>query len=152
MPPPRTPPSSMGTAAQRPLTEYVGDYCHWGFGNFSVYLKDDSLRYKFGLLMRGPLKASEKRDTFYMTLDAPLTAENYNPAYPRGFPVMFAESDGSGGKICEVKVPFLEPGLVPVFKRGMKTQMMSPSAGCPTNKASVLAMWLMVVIIALSWQ
>ena len=152
MPPPKTPTSGTGTAAQRPLTEYVGDYGHCGFGNFSVYLEDDSLRYKFGLLMRGPLKASEKRDTFYMTLDSPLTKENYDPAYPRGFPVMFAESDGSDGKIDQVKVPFLEPVLVPVFKKCMKTQMKAPSAGGPAHKASVLAMWLVVVITALSWQ
>ena len=152
MPPAQTPSSGTGTAAQRPLADYVGDYSHCGFGNFSVYLQGDSLRYKFGLLMRGPLKASEKRDTFYMTFDSPLTKENYNPAYPRGFPVTFAESDGSDGKIDEVKVPYLEPVLVPVFQKCTKSQMMPPSAGGPTHKASVLAMWLVVVITAFSWQ
>ena len=93
--------------------------------------------------MRGPLKASEKRDTFYMTLDAPLTAENYNPAYPRGFPVMFAQSDGSNGKICEVKVPFLEPALVPVFKKARKRSL---NGAVETFKATSLAVSLTTVI------
>ena len=109
-----------------------------------MYLKDDSLRYKFGLLMRGPLKPSETRDTFYTTLDHPFTAENYNPAYPRGFPVMFAESDGSGGKVDdEVKVPYLEQALFPVFK---KARERSSNDAVETFKATSLAVSLATVV------
>ena len=134
---------------QRPLTEYVGDYGHCGFGNFSVYLEDDSLRYTFGLLLRGPLKPSEKRDTFYMTLDHPLTAENYNPVYPRGFPVSFSESDGSGGNVDKVQVTYLEATLPPVF---MKARKISSSGAVETFKATSLVASLTVIVIAFSLQ
>ena len=80
-----------------------------------------------------------------MTLDFPLTKANYKLAYRRGFPVKFRESDGSDGKIDQVKVPFLEPSLVPVFKKRMKP----PGAWGPAHKASVR---MVVVITALSRQ
>ena len=141
------------TTQQRPNTDYVGVYEHWGFGNFTVYVKDDSLRYKFGLLMRGLLKPSETRDTFYMTLDHPFTRQNFNPTYPRGFPVNFTESDRSDGHVDEVKVPFLEFAFPPVFKKGWEGKEDTGTNGAiPACKACLTAALLAVITTAFYLQ
>ena len=109
--------SSTNIAQQRPLTDYVGSYEHLAFGNFTVFVKDDSLRYKFGLMLHGPLEASETRDTFFMTLDHPYAFRMYaSPRTLRRIPLYFSESGRNAGRVDEVKVPFMDSSISPVFK------------------------------------
>ena len=144
---PTPPKNGTDTVEQRPDIDYVGVYEHLAFGDFTVYLEGDSLRYKFGRLMRGTLNASETKDTLYMNLDHPLEPEIFVYKYLRGFPVMFSESGGSNGKIDEVKVPFLEYNMYPVFKKS-RSKKGKTNGAIRTNEGSSLAMSLAVVIIA----
>ena len=103
---------------QRPLLHYVGVYDHLAFGNFTVYLSNDFLHYKFGLLLHGRLNPSETRDIIFMTLDQPLAYRmNGYPEYPHGFPVYFTNSRGSGSDVDAVAVSYLQSRLPPVFKK-----------------------------------
>ena len=144
---PEPPKNGTDTVEQRPDTAYVGVYEHPAFGDFTVYLEGDFLRYKFGLLMRGTLNASETKDTLYMNLDHPLEPEIFVYGYLRGFPVMFSESDGSNGKIDEVKVPLLEDAMYPVFKKSRSKEVKTNGA-TRTHTGSSLVISSAIVITA----
>ena len=144
---PTPPKNGTDTVEQRPDKDFVGVYEHAAFGDFTVYLEGDSLRYKFGRLMHGTLNASETKDTLYMNLDYPLEPEIFVYGYLRGFPVMFYESDGSNGKIDEVKVPFLENDMYPVFKKS-RDQEVKTNGDVRTHTGSSLVISLAVVITA----
>ena len=141
-------PSDTEGVQQRPINEYVGDYEHLAFGNFTVYVRDDSLRYKFGLLLRGSLNAGETRDTFYMTTDYPFEYTMHMfPQFSRGFPVWFTKSARSDGKVDQVKVPFMEFTLPPVFEKGRNGVIgTGVNTAIPGNKASLTATSLAVII------
>ena len=124
---------------QRPSLEYVGVYEHMAFGNFTVYLNNDSLRYEFGLLLHGRLNPSDTTDKFFMTLDQPLAYRGNG--YPHGFPVYFTQSGGSGGDVDAVAVPYLESRLPPVFKKAA----IHPNAGLRKCSDSLLLL-LMVTL------
>ena len=141
-----------GIGEQRPITEYVGDYEHLAFGNFTVYVRDDSLRYKFGLLLRGSLNASETRDKFIMHIEYPFDYNIYSyPNYSNGFPVYFNESGRSDGTVDEVKVSFIELSVSPVvFKKGVESNGSQNTNGATrAYMASLPAMSLFVIITAL---
>ena len=141
--------SSTNIAQQRPLTDYVGSYEHLAFGNFTVYVKDDSLRYKFGVTLHGPLEASETRDKFLMKLEHPYVYLTYIfPNGRQGFPVYFSESGRNAGKVDEIKVPFMEPSVAPpMFKQYRSTT--TPGTGSVSMcKASLTAMSLAVLLAA----
>ena len=124
---------------QRPSLQYVGIYEHLAFGNFTVYLSNDSLHYNFGILLHGRLNPSETRDKFFMTLDQPLAYRSNG--YPHGFPVYFTNSGGSGGDVDAVAVPYFESRLPPVFKKAGRY----PNGGLRKYNDSVLLL-LMVTL------
>ena len=127
---------------QRPSLQYVGVYEQLAFGNFTVYLSNDSLHYNFGILLRGRLNPSETRDKFFMTLDQPLAYRmNGYSEYPHGFPVYFKNSGGSGGDVDAVAVPYFESRLPPVFKKAA----IHPNSGLRKCSDSLLLL-LMVTL------
>ncbi|XP_046355300.2 beta-lactamase-like protein 4 [Haliotis rufescens] len=93
-------------------TEYVGKYFHKAFGKFEIIIKNETLRFTFGLLLRGTLQPSTSRDVMYQQPEAP-----YNHL-PRdvvhfGKPLYFLRHHN--GSVAALKVPFLEPSIPPVF-------------------------------------
>ena len=143
-------PNDKEVAQQRSNTEYIGDYENLAYGNFTVYVRGDSLRYKFGLLLRGSLDASETRDKFYMSIEHPLEyVMNLFP--PNSIPVCFNESGRSDGKVDEVKVPFMEFAFPPVFKKGGEGKEDTGTNGAiPACKACLTATLLAVIATAVS--
>ncbi|XP_070532207.1 uncharacterized protein [Ptychodera flava] len=107
----------------RPLTDYVGEYGHFAFGNFSVTYDEDKreLRYKFGTLLRGSLSPHQTKATImYMRIEGPVSYREYfySKYYPHGWPIEF-DMDESGN-IFDVTVPYFDSSYTPVFTKNLK--------------------------------
>ena len=136
-------PSGIDPAQERPNTQYIADYEHLAFGNFTVYLHNGSLRYIFGLLLRGQLNPSETVDKFYMSLDQPLTYRTvFYPQYPLGFPVYFVRRGGMSAEVDAVKVPYMEFSLPPVF-----TKVRTSSNGGLRASSESLHLFVLVILL-----
>ena len=137
------------TKTQYTSPTYVGVYANPAFGNFTVYVTNDTLphlRYKFGRLLSGRLQPSERDDKFYMTLDEPLTYRlTYNPRYSPGFPVYFTlRTQGFDVKAVSVTVPYLEFSLPPVFTKVVPGSKMN--AGQRTH--SDILVFIVILVIS----
>ncbi|ELU16890.1 hypothetical protein CAPTEDRAFT_195121 [Capitella teleta] len=100
----------------RDLQEYAGTYSHEAFGEFIVtyHAENETLTYRFGILLNGELKPAEIVDDFYMTLGHPLTYRmTYYPEYPEGYPIYFGTSEE--GDVVSLTVPYFESGFPPTF-------------------------------------
>ncbi|XP_070532204.1 uncharacterized protein [Ptychodera flava] len=107
----------------RPLTDYVGEFGHFAFGNFSITFDAEAqvLRYEFGKLLRGTLSPHPTSSTtLFMRIEGPISYREYSRSdtYPHGWPVDFTEDENNN--IVTVKVPYLEYDYPPVFTKGLK--------------------------------
>ena len=138
--------NSSDTMTQYTSPTYVGVYENSAFGDFTVYVTNDTrLRYKFGRLLSGRLQSSERDDKFYMTLDEPLTYRlTYNPQYSPGFPVYFTlRTQDFFVKAVSVTVPYLEFSLPPVFTKVVPGSKMN--AGHRTHSDILLVIVILVI-------
>ncbi|ELU08826.1 hypothetical protein CAPTEDRAFT_208131 [Capitella teleta] len=102
----------------RDLQEYAGTYSHEAFGEFIVtyHAENETLTYRFGILLNGELKPAEIVDDFYMTLGHPLTYRMaFFPEYPEGYPIYFGTSEE--GDVVSVTVPYFESSFPPTFNK-----------------------------------
>ncbi|XP_070532205.1 uncharacterized protein [Ptychodera flava] len=126
--PPRThsPHSPMTTPSNpplRPLTDYVGEFGHFAFGNFSITFDAEAqvLRYEFGKHLWGTLSPHPTSSTtLFMRIEGPISYREYyrSDSYPHGWPVDFTEDENNN--IVTVKVLYLEDDYPPVFTKGLK--------------------------------
>ncbi|XP_002739582.1 uncharacterized protein LOC100371892 [Saccoglossus kowalevskii] len=126
----------------RPFDDYVGQYGHYAFGNFTVLYDEmnNQLRYEFGFQLQGTLSASEDSDlTLYMRVDDPVAYREYfySTSFPYGWPVYFKADDNNN--IINVSVPYLENDWPFMFMRDIKMSdaPMSPPIhdNCEVNNA-----------------
>ncbi|ELU16889.1 hypothetical protein CAPTEDRAFT_195120 [Capitella teleta] len=102
----------------RDLQEYPGTYSHEAFGEFIVtyHAENETLTYRFGILLNGELKPADIVDDFYMTLGHPLTYRMaFFPEYPEGYPIYFGTSEE--GDVVSVTVPYFEFSFPPTFNK-----------------------------------